>query len=135
MEIAGDKQVEVIKMSEISDMIHVEIPRTDTTADVRSRVQQFSRAVKAVDRFTTFLSTIGENFFDQPTNVPTNGKVPGPFKNRTNEWIGIRDVVIYVIVRTRVTAGASRKALCFNGSAKKGFEHGRMYGTRSHSRR
>ena len=36
MEIAGDKQVEIIQMSEIPYRIHVKIPRTDKTSDVRS---------------------------------------------------------------------------------------------------
>ena len=120
MEIAGDKQVEIIQMSEIPYRIHVKIPRTDKTSDVCSGVQQFARAVKAVDHFATFSSTIGENVFNQPANVPTNGKILGIFKNRTNKWRGRRDVAIYVLVRTRVTVGAINESPMFQQLNQKG---------------
>ena len=110
---AGNTEVDTVMISNIPYMLDIEIPNESGNIDVRNGLQLFTKAVNKVDEYAKLFSTQTEFSSNQPEKNPTNARILELYQKRRNGWKGGCDLVIYIKVHSRATAGEIKKSQLF----------------------
>ena len=105
--------MEEITMAKIPYRLHIEIPKKDRTADLRNGIQEFMKAVKAVDPYSWLSSTMQRTNFPRVQDIPPNSQIEETFKCRNSNWRGRRDIIVYVNVHSSAPAADIKRSHSF----------------------